>query len=224
MRLMRDIRTFSGAVRRAAVSRLLSRNGADSFWDDDSGEKLDVLIDHLSDTDHPERRVIRKMVKERQAKSVLDAACGPAVELDGYRRYGLDVSYVGMDVSRHMMDAAKQKYGQVSLVRGKVEQLPFADESFDVVLLKHILEHLSHYEPAIREAVRVARDSVIINLFHPLLPFDKDVQLRYNGYQDNWYGKRKFESFLDSLYVRRPDPIVTDGITGNTATIYLLEK
>jgi SAM-dependent methyltransferase len=42
-------------------------------------------------------------------------------------------------------------------LRGSVYQLPFADESFDCVIISEVLEHLGQDEPALREISRVLK-------------------------------------------------------------------
>ncbi|MFN8470240.1 MAG: class I SAM-dependent methyltransferase [Caldilineaceae bacterium] len=42
-------------------------------------------------------------------------------------------------------------------------RLPFGDESFDVVTLLEVLEHIPHPEPALAEAARVARRALLIS-------------------------------------------------------------
>lgn len=221
---LRDIRNFTGAVRRAAFSSRLSSSDAYSFWKDSRTGKLDCLVQHLSNTSHDERKIIRSILKDRRAKSVLDAACGPAVELDGYIENNLGVEYTGLDISKYLLNIARQKHPSARFVLGDVERLPFGDNSFDIVLLKHIVEHLRAYQSTIQEAVRVAHDSVIINLFHPLLPLGIDIRLQYRGYRDNWYSRGHLESFIDSLPISGWKSWATLGIKGNTATFYVLEK
>jgi SAM-dependent methyltransferase len=44
---------------------------------------------------------------------------------------------------------------------GRADALPFTDRSFDVAVLSHVIEHLDHPVPALREASRVARFVVV---------------------------------------------------------------
>jgi len=46
--------------------------------------------------------------------------------------------------------------------QGNKESLPFADESFDVVICSHVLDHVRNLDKAIREIKRVAKKKIII--------------------------------------------------------------
>lgn len=77
---------------------------------------------------------------------VLDIGCG----MQPYRpMFGPEISeYVGLD---RLHEFAKPD------VVGSVEALPFADETFDVVLSTQVLEHVPEPERALAEAVRVLK-------------------------------------------------------------------
>lgn len=47
---------------------------------------------------------------------------------------------------------------------GDVEQLPFQNDSFDVVTILEVLEHLPGYAKALQEVIRVAKQFVIISV------------------------------------------------------------
>lgn len=61
----------------------------------------------------------------------------------------------------------------VEYIDGMAEELPFADSSFDQVLLFNMLDHLDDWKAAVREAVRVARSSVLVHV-HIDGPFAAD--------------------------------------------------
>ncbi len=71
-------------------------------------------------------------------------------------------------------------------VASSAEELPFADESFGVVIIKHVVEHLPHPERAIAEIGRVTAPGGILLLATPnlaslLKPWKGE---RWIGYQD----------------------------------------
>ncbi|MHB1202927.1 MAG: class I SAM-dependent methyltransferase [Acidithiobacillus sp.] len=76
---------------------------------------------------------------------------------------GLDLPYipkecitVGLDLTHGMLLRARGK-GAALLVEGDCEALPFADTSFDTVVLHLILAVTAHAAAALREAARVLR-------------------------------------------------------------------
>lgn len=220
----RDIQLFRGDLLDSLFRATETPNGQ-CYWDDVPRHKLDQLVTHLSDPNQEERKVIREALKRHHVKSVLDAGCGPAVELASYRSIGLGACYTGLDKSKAMLGIARRQFPDVPFVEGSVEQMPFYDSSFDAVVIKHVLEHLPSYQRAVQEAIRVAKDVVIINFFHRLLPGSKDIPIwTRHAYWDNWYSREKFEAFLETQPVKGYDTVTTSGVTGNTAMIYTVEK
>ncbi len=75
-------------------------------------------------------------------------------------------NYTGIDSSQSAVSDARNKNRNV--VHGSVEDcLPFEDNSFDAVLLKDILEHLSSPALAVSECKRVLRPSGRLAAFAP---------------------------------------------------------
>jgi ubiquinone/menaquinone biosynthesis C-methylase UbiE len=93
------------------------------------------------------------------AAEVLDLGCGPASNLARLKRLGLPFGkYIGIDLSQAML-AIAQKTAMVDgqFVEGDSNQLPFAGESFDVVISTWMFSHLLKPEVAVREASRLLR-------------------------------------------------------------------
>ena len=93
--------------------------------------------------------------------TVLDIGCGSALLAD--RIADLDITYVGFDYGGHHAAYASQRLrsADVALTAAigqcDAEHLPFADESFDVVVMSEVIEHLMQPELATWEVARVLR-------------------------------------------------------------------
>lgn len=92
----------------------------------------------------------------------------------------------GMDLNHWAVRQSKSIVGKSSLQTASAQELPFADASFNVVIIKHIVEHLPNPEKAIAEIGRVtARGGVLIlatpNLDSLLKPWKGE---KWIGYQD----------------------------------------
>lgn len=92
---------------------------------------------------------------------VLDVGCGSALVAE--RLADLDATYVGLDFPAHHIRIAADGFRgrrqrlRTRFVRGDGERLPFADGSFDVVVMSEVIEHLLRPELAVWEVSRVLR-------------------------------------------------------------------
>lgn len=63
----------------------------------------------------------------------------------------------GIDPTERMLERVDTTVGNITLHVGVAEQLPFPDESFDLVTAYSVLHHLADHRPALAEAARVLR-------------------------------------------------------------------
>lgn len=92
----------------------------------------------------------------------------------------------GMDLNHWAVKQSKSVVNQTSLQTASAQELPFKDEAFNVVIIKHIVEHLPEPEKAIREIGRVTEPGGTLILATPnldslLKPWKGDTWI---GYQD----------------------------------------
>jgi ubiquinone/menaquinone biosynthesis C-methylase UbiE len=142
--------------------------------------------------------------------TVLDAACGSCVNYEVFKNHHVQCNYTGLDRTEKLLEEAKRRYGnEITFVKGFVQEIPLPEESQDVVILRHILEHLEEgYEIAIKEALRVAKKEVVVVFF--LAPHGgpqdqmSESQPDENGctYWWNTYSWSKFTQFIASLGVQ----------------------
>lgn len=85
---------------------------------------------------------------------VLDAGCGSGRLLDTLGELG-EVS--GIDMNQDSVEIAKRR-GHEDVRVGAVEDLPWEDETFDLLTSLDVLEHTSDDRVALREYRRVVRD------------------------------------------------------------------
>src|SRR5262249_52958250 len=72
---------------------------------------------------------------------------------------GLASGYVGVDSSEPSVEVARELYPAGDFRVGEAEALgrQFGAESFDVVIVRHVLEHLPDFERAMPEAITTSR-------------------------------------------------------------------
>jgi 2-polyprenyl-3-methyl-5-hydroxy-6-metoxy-1,4-benzoquinol methylase len=92
----------------------------------------------------------------------------------------------GMDLNHWAVKQSKAVINKTSLETASAQELPFKDGTFNVVIIKHIVEHLPDPEKAIREIGRVTEKGGTLILATPnldslLKPWKGD---KWIGYQD----------------------------------------
>ncbi len=86
---------------------------------------------------------------------ILDVACGPGYVSAAARQLGAIPT--GIDFSKKMVAIATRAFPGIDFTEGDAQNLPFADASFDRVLMNFGLLHLSQPERGCSEACRVVR-------------------------------------------------------------------
>jgi ubiquinone/menaquinone biosynthesis C-methylase UbiE len=93
-------------------------------------------------------------------ESVLDIGTGTGVFAEAFAAQGIAVT--GIDVNAELLEVARQAVPTAQFRQAPVEQIPFADRSFDLAFLGHVLHEADDPLTALEEARRVARTRVAI--------------------------------------------------------------
>lgn len=164
---------------------------------------------------------------------LLDCGCGPGTITTGFAKRTAPGEVVGIDFDRSQVDratslAAEAGVGNVQFCCADVNQLPFEDESFDVVYMHTILEHLDDPMKAINEARRVLRKGGVLGARHSdsgtwiFWPGDQDVIDAWSLYahyaaeatsSNLWFGRTQ-----DSLLKKAGFSSVSTSSSGLNAT------
>ena len=103
-----------------------------------------------------ERNELKRMIYSAKGKKVLDVGCGTGRLFPEFQKMNFDIT--GIDVSQKMIDIAKNRCHKAKLLVGDVENLPFKDDSFDVVVASFVVVHLKYLEKAFSEIYRVLKN------------------------------------------------------------------
>ena len=93
---------------------------------------------------------IRQYV-ELRAKRILDIGCGLGMYVSQFRQFSDDV--YGVDIDPDKIAQASEWLPNLRVA--PAEELPFPDDSFDLILLNEVIEHVDDDRCTIREAYRV---------------------------------------------------------------------
>jgi SAM-dependent methyltransferase len=102
-------------------------------------------------------------------RSLLDVGCSLGYTLEAARELG--IAAIGVDVSQTAVDACR-RLGFEADVAG-LEALPYPDERFSIVVMKHVLEHTSLPLDALREARRVLKPGGVLFVSVPNAEYGK---------------------------------------------------
>ena len=125
------------------------------------------------------RALEREMVAARRGMRVLDVGCGVGENLNRLVRYG--GRSIGIDPSLARVQRA-QSYAPTAVARG--EAMPYADASFEMVYISHVLHHASDVGAVLRESHRVLVSGGVLFVLEsvedsPLMRLARAVQPRW---------------------------------------------
>lgn len=97
---------------------------------------------------------------EPDGKRVLEVGCGTGLDLFYFVRLGAKAT--GIDISDESLKLAREQAKElgiknIKLIQGDAENLPFKDDSFDIVYSYGVLHHTPDTEKAVKEAYRVTK-------------------------------------------------------------------
>jgi ubiquinone/menaquinone biosynthesis C-methylase UbiE len=111
------------------------------------------------------------------ARDVLDIGCSAGYVLEAARTLGLTPA--GVDCSTFAVQLCRERGYRAEL--GDLTQLPLPDASFDIVTLKHTLEHVQHPMRGLREISRVLRPGGVAFLIVPDAAYYKIILMPRRG-------------------------------------------
>jgi SAM-dependent methyltransferase len=122
------------------------------------------------------RRIIQSLVEKisttLKLQRILDVGCGTGANLKMLAAFG---NAEGVDISPQAVDFCHER-GLDSVKLGAIEQLPYDDDSFELVTALDVIEHLDDDIAGLREMRRVLRRDGRILVFVPAFMFLWGVQ------------------------------------------------
>jgi len=135
-----------------------------------------------------EKDFLKPYIESAQGLKVLDAGAGTGRL--SVRLYDAGARVTALDISPEMLIKLKHKNPDIELVEGDMENMPFENESFDLVFSSLALVHLKKVDKFLDECYRVLKDDgklVLVNIHYrkPLILEDgkgKYIILCYNHF------------------------------------------
>ena len=124
-------------------------NAADKYETDRAG------LYKMCKKDYPD---ILAEIEKEDFTDLLDCGCGTAPMLTLLKDKYPNKNYTGIDLTPRMIEVAKSKdMDNVTLVVGDCENLPFEDDSFDVIICSHSFHHYPNPQNFFNSVFRVLR-------------------------------------------------------------------
>lgn len=125
---------------------------------DAAAEKFDdnsPSVYNMCRKDYPD---ILAEIEREDFTDVLDCGCGTGAMIELLSQKYPDKRYTGLDLSEKMIQVAnRRKRDNMTFVVGDCEEIPFQDESFEVVLCSMSFHHYPDPERFFRNVFRVLR-------------------------------------------------------------------
>ncbi|MBA3733323.1 class I SAM-dependent methyltransferase [Patescibacteria group bacterium] len=102
--------------------------------------------------------------------------------------------FYGLDISEKLCQIARQNNPEATIVKGDAENLPYADNTFDIVLMTETLEHMLDYSKAVKEVERVLKSRGVFIVTVP----NRDW-LQYDFYKP-FIDKHRFQPVQDHYF------------------------
>jgi ubiquinone/menaquinone biosynthesis C-methylase UbiE len=96
---------------------------------------------------------------------VADLGCGSGAFTHLLQRAGYDCA--GLDISGKLLEVGRRKHPGIQFLQGDIERLPFADASFDGVLLSGVVHHFPDPSRCAAEVFRILRPQGRFVAFDP---------------------------------------------------------
>ena len=156
---------------------------------------------------HDSVETIMAMSEVSKEHTILDVACGSGIVSVAFAKKAKDV--VGIDITKAMLDEAykKKKAENITNIEfhlANVENLPYPDESFDIVFTRYSFHHFLEPKKVLDEMIRVCKKGGKIIIVDVAL--ENKYSLNYNRME------------------RLRDPSHTKALTFDEFTILLSNK
>ena len=156
---------------------------------------MQVITGHYFNKHRSANPLVRILVKRYQralqhfarllpVKSVLEVGSGEGYILTYIREAREDLYLVGSDIAFEIVQEARLREPIVDWCVAMGEFLPFADDSFDLVIACEVLEHVTEPRYVLQEMQRLSRGFCIITV--PEEPLWRILNILRGQYLRNW--------------------------------------
>ncbi|OPH48672.1 hypothetical protein BC351_09480 [Paenibacillus ferrarius] len=169
------------------------------------------------------RKLFRDLVGHLQIQTILEVGCGPGVDYVGASQTRPSIDYTGVDITPQMIEHCQRLYPHGKFQLADIYSLPFADNTFELVYCKDVLNHLDTWEKGFEELHRVSQKYILVNFFYGLGATTVKEKQDHGTHINNWYD---WNEVMTTLVASRPLSLVVFPRVCNSyeETLILLQK
>jgi predicted SAM-dependent methyltransferase/tetratricopeptide (TPR) repeat protein/SAM-dependent methyltransferase len=150
-------------------------------------------------------RRLKEVTAEQCEGKTLDVGCANGDSTAIMKRHNPSLELTGLELTDWGYQEAVKSHADMTFIQGDAGKLPFPNQSFDTVVLDHIIEHERDPVPLLLEAKRVARKRVVIGI--PIMHMndpDHKIAWRVDDFRNLLFG---FFPRFSIRGMREPDGI-----------------
>lgn len=110
------------------------------------------------------KSLLLQQVKKLKPESILDVGAGEGFILEMFRKNHIGKKLEGIEYMDEALAFAKKLHPHVKIKKGNIYELPYKDNSFDIIICTEVLEHLEEPAKALEELKRVTKHYVILSV------------------------------------------------------------
>ena len=106
-------------------------------------------------------------VEEKKYRSLIDCGGGVFTQYDLIQERGLDIRYIGTEITKKFVDIGAQK--GIEVYHCPVQKMSVPDNCCEIALCLAVLNHQTEFTESIKELLRVSEKEVVISFFKPFV-------------------------------------------------------
>lgn len=116
-----------------------------------------ILLDNFFNT-------LVQIIRPRQVSRVLDVGCGEGFTLSRLSEQKIGEHLEGIEYSKTAIEIGRKIHPKLTFKQGDIYNLPYKNNSFDLVISTEVLEHLENPKRALLELIRVSGKYLLLSV------------------------------------------------------------
>ena len=136
-------------------------------------DKVNRIVSFGSDKLWREKAIKKTLSFTNNNPKILDVACGSGDMIEVWKKYTNNI--IGLDPSKGMLKIAEKRFPEIEFYQGYAQNLPFNDETFDVLSISFGIRNVVEIQNAINEFARVLKRNGILLILEFTKPEKKST-------------------------------------------------